>query len=122
MVKANVSLSTTWIHIGGEEVDLHTFLNSALHGDKCSDSLPVELPARKELLVPIDFWARLAPQSVPTFWKIAIFIAPLGFETRVVQPVAQSMYELHYLGSRKECKKKQKREGNKWNLKDKRKS
>lgn len=51
-IKVKSSLSTPWIHIQAEEVQLHTFLRSALEGGKWSTVCP--LSTGKEFRYPLN--------------------------------------------------------------------
>jgi hypothetical protein len=86
---------------GTVEVQLHAILTSALNGGMCSASCPgCFTPAER---APSTQWlgGQVAPRLVWKWWQRGKnpFPVPVRNWTPVVQPAAQSLYWLSYLGS-----------------------
>jgi hypothetical protein len=78
---------------GIHEVLLHPVLTSALDGGEWMNLRPNHFTSEDERWGPLS--KRLCGAPLP-FWR---FAPPSGFETSTLQPVAQSLYGLRYLGS-----------------------
>jgi len=63
------SVSAMKAYGGGAEVELHSFLTSALNGDEWLTSLPVRFTPREITSVPIKQDAGWAPEPVWAFWR-----------------------------------------------------
>jgi hypothetical protein len=85
-----------WRHMGGEEENSYSYLNSALDGGEWSASRPGRaLPPGKGPPVPIVQGAGRAPEPVWTQRLEEKFSAPVGDRTQIVQPIVRQLLRLH---------------------------
>jgi hypothetical protein len=91
-------LSTTpWRYIGEMDVQLRTFLSSALdeHGGEWSGSCPGRFTPGKEPPVPVGKEARWAPEPVWTWWWREKFLSTA--ENRILGPRSYSPQSSCYI-------------------------
>ena len=97
--KVNLFLSVPCRHIVGVEIHLHWFLTSPLYGGKVTSFMPqppYHLPSthNKQPWYPMNM--RLCGPQHLTFWVTGRFFSLPEIKLHIVQPTAQSAYQLHY--------------------------
>lgn len=91
------SLSTPWTHKQAEEVQLHTFLSSALVGGQWSPARPLSIG--KEFRYALNTRMGGSHRRSGQFWRRENILSLPEFQPRTLQPVAGRYNRLRYPGS-----------------------